>query len=390
MTKSDIMELRRRFTKEGCTFTKMGCCYVNHKKEKVVTSSETFLNLEEEEFYKYLEIAKKATSGKLGNNLLELEFPIKEEQSDGKQTFLMGLKQSKLTNEDLLERLYDLIIENYYYVGNYLILVFHDAYDVMTKTTDNRTLDESEEVYEYLVAAICPVTLSKPGLGYIEEENRIGARIRDWIVSAPENGFVFPGFSNRSSDVHSLLYYTKNPKNPKPEFMEEGLGCKRKQTTTEQKKVFQDILEDNLGEAQEETIKQIHQNLNQRMITQAEQNEQVESMVLNQQILNEVLEECGVSKEVVPKIEENYKKNFLGDTPVIDAVLDKKIVKKIEESQTKKHMDAIRNYDIVLQMKPEKEEEVSSQVIDGKRCLVIPIKENEYASINGNEMIVES
>lgn len=75
-----------------------------------------------------------------------------------------------------MDTFYDLVIENYSYVGNYLILVFHDAYDVMTKTSDNNKLDESEEVYEYLLCAICPVTLTKPGLGYREDENRIGPR----------------------------------------------------------------------------------------------------------------------------------------------------------------------------------------------------------------------
>ncbi len=85
-----------------------------------------------------------------------------------------------------------MIIDSYDYVGNYLILVFHDAYDVMTKTSDNNKLDESEEVYEYLLCAICPVTLTKPGLGYREDENRIGPRIRDWVVGVPDTGFVFP------------------------------------------------------------------------------------------------------------------------------------------------------------------------------------------------------
>ena len=49
-------------------------CYVDASKEKVVTFRETFLNLEDEEFHKYLEIAGKCLSGTLGNNLLELEF----------------------------------------------------------------------------------------------------------------------------------------------------------------------------------------------------------------------------------------------------------------------------------------------------------------------------
>jgi len=42
----------------------------------------------------------------------------------------------------------------------------------MVRTTDNNNLDESEEVYNYLICAICPVSLSKPGLGFLETEQR--------------------------------------------------------------------------------------------------------------------------------------------------------------------------------------------------------------------------
>lgn len=73
-----------------------------------------------------------------------------------------------------MDTFYDMIIDSYDYVGNYLILIFHDAYDVMTKTSDNDKLDESEEVYEYLLCAICPVNLTKPGLGYREDETASG------------------------------------------------------------------------------------------------------------------------------------------------------------------------------------------------------------------------
>ena len=95
MTKKDVLELKRRFTKNECTFTKVCGCYVNASREIVVTFNETFLNLEDDEFYKYLEIAKKTLSGTLGNNLLELEFPLEEESAGGKQQFLMGLKSSE-------------------------------------------------------------------------------------------------------------------------------------------------------------------------------------------------------------------------------------------------------------------------------------------------------
>ena len=160
MNKKDILEIKRRFKKEACTFTRMCGCYVDADRNKITKIGETFLNLEDEEFYKYLEIAKKVLSGTIGNNLLELEFPLAEEAAGGRQQFLMGLRESRLKNDDLMDTFYDMIIDSYDYVGNYLILIFHDAYDVMTKTSDNDKLDESEEVYEYLLCAICPVNLT--------------------------------------------------------------------------------------------------------------------------------------------------------------------------------------------------------------------------------------
>ena len=222
MTKKDILELKKRLSKTDCTITRMCGCYVDANRNKVVKLSETFLNLEDDEFYKYLDIARKCLSGNVGNNHLQLEYSLQEEAPGGKQQFLMGLRASELKNEDLLDRFYDLIIEHYEFPGNYLILLFRDAYDVMTKTSDNQKLDESEEVYEYLLCAICPVCLSKPGLGYREDENRIGARIRDWVVGAPDVGFVFPAFSDRSTDIHSLIYYIKDPKDSHPDFIEDG------------------------------------------------------------------------------------------------------------------------------------------------------------------------
>ena len=166
MNKRDLLELKKRCKKESCTISRMAGCYVDASRQKVLKLNETFLNLDEEEFYKFLDIAKKTMAGTIGNNILELDFPLDEESFGGNQQFLYGLRSSTLENEELLDRLYDLIIDNYQYIGNYLILVFHDSYDIMSRTSDKMKLDESEEVYEYLLVSICPVALSKPGLGY--------------------------------------------------------------------------------------------------------------------------------------------------------------------------------------------------------------------------------
>ena len=406
MNKKDVFEIKSRFKKTGCTFTKMCGCYVNSAKEILVNFNETFLNLEEDEFYKYLEIAKKTLSGTMGNNLIELHFPTHEETDGKKQQFLMGLRQSKLKNEELLNTFYQLIIESYNYVGNYLILVFHDAYDVMTKTTDNSKLDESEEVYEYLLVAICPVTLSKPGLGYLENENKIGARSRDWIVEAPESGFVFPAFTQRSADIHAAMFYAKNAMEPHKELMELVLGCPVKATADEQKKTFQNLIKNavNDSEKSEQVFSDIQESMSQILEEQIREDEtEPEPVLLTPETVREILMENELPEEVSSKIEASYLETFQEEPPVIDYLLDKKVlaenekrkvnkvlieqIHKLEEKLVEKTeqstLDA--NYDVVLHVKSEKMDQIKTEMIDGKRCIIIPMDENERSKINGVE-----
>ena len=206
MNKKEVLELKRRFKKEAATFTRVCGCYVDGNHNKVCKFGNTFLNLEEDEFYKYLEIANKALSGTIGNNLLELKFPIEEEEVGGRQHILMALRASKLEDENLLDTFYDLVIDTYDHAGNYLIVLFHDAYDVMTRTKDNNNLDESEEVYEYLICVICP----------LENEYEPGE---------PECGFLFPAFLDGGAALNCVDIYQKNTKNPHTE-LKELLGCR--------------------------------------------------------------------------------------------------------------------------------------------------------------------
>lgn len=405
MDKKGVAELKRRFTKENCTFTRLCGCYVDAGKNKVVDLSETFLNLEDEEFYKYLEIAKKTLSGTIGNNLLELNFPLDEEAAGGRQQFLLGLRESKLKNPELLERFYDMVIESYDYAGNYLILLFHDAYDVMTKTTDNNALDESEEVFEYLLCAICPVQLSKPGLGYREDENRIGPRIRDWVVSVPDSGFLFPAFTDRSTDIHSLMFYTKDTKAPHAEFMELGLGCGARRTATEQKMTFHSIVKQAYGDDVEksgEVLMEIQQNLNDLVEEKAELEE--DPVILTPELLTNVMEESGVAPEKAEKIGKTCAEEFAEEAPLAENVVDSKALAANEQIQKEKELvaqvevlqqqlkekqieeeadEVVKTYDVVLRVKPEKVFQIKSEVINGQKCLVIPMAEDEHANVNG-------
>ena len=410
MNKKEVMEIKRRLKKEGCTFTRMCGCYVDAEKNKVVNFGQTFLNLEDEEFYKYLEIAKKVLSGNIGNNLLTLDIPLEEEAAGGRQQFLMGLRESKLKSEELIDRFYDLVIDSYDYAGNYLILIFHDAYDVMTRTTDNNKLDESEEVYEYLLCAICPVSLSKPGLGYRADENRIGPRIRDWVVGAPDTGFVFPAFNDRTTDIHSLLFYTRDTKEPHSEFMENGLGCGSKRTATEQKNLFSHIVKHALGDDDEnsnDVLLDLQQKMSDYMEEQDVLFDEGTGVILEGEELEKLMSDTGISDDAASSIKEAYTEKFSNQMPEVAHLIDQKTLEanarvreeealraEVEElkqqvamhhaSEDADDTDAtIKTYDVILRVKPEKVPQIKSQMIDGQKCLVIPMDENEHAAVNG-------
>lgn len=427
MQRKDLLEIKKRFKKNECTFTRMTGCYVNATKEKVTSFSNVFLNLPDEEYYKYLEIAKKTLSGTIGNQLLELSFPMEEESGAmSKQQFFMGLKASALKDEGLLERFYDLVIDSYDYTGNYLILLFHDAYDVITKTEDNLKLDESEEVYEYILCSLCPVTLSKPGLGYLEEENKIGVRLRDWIVAPPENGFLFPAFTDRSSDIHSLLYFTKNTKEPHEAFMENGLGCPAKRTSMQQKKAFENIVKQAVGddEATEEVFLKLQDSLCTMLDRQEEAGNEDTPIALNTEIFRDVLADSDISESLAPKIEKAFAEEFTDAIPTADALLDNKAVAKNEQRKVQKalitevatlkealskaqidpeqlaegnYMDNVSDAvsgnsdineqstlcDVFLRMKPERASLVTEQMIDGQKCLIIPVEDDDDIDLNG-------
>lgn len=417
----DILELKRRFKKEACTITKMCGCYVDANKNKVVELNETFLNLEDEEFYKYLDIAKKALSGTIGNNLLELHFTKEEEEQGGKQQYLLGLRESGLRNPELLEHLYDMIIENYDYVGNYLILIFHDAYDVITKTNDDLKIDESEEVYTYLLCAICPVNLSKPGLGYRADENRIGVRIQDWVVGVPDVGFLYPSFIERSTDIHSLTYYVHDAKDSHPDFVESVLGCDSKRTATEEKQTFHSMVKAAIAPVVEQTddvMIEIQENLNTLV---AEKEAELEDLVIGEpeeftltpEIIKDVLTQSDIPDATVMQIQDHFAEEFQDAPPIVRNLVDEKAIEKnnqakkeqklLEEVATlKKELqtksseaasapspemsdeDDVTEYsDVFLRMNPDKAEQITSQTIDGQKYLMIPMEEDEEINLNG-------
>ena len=368
MIKQEINELKRLYTPSNCSITRICGCYVDGEKNKKTEFKEAFLSLPEEEIFKYFELLRKTLSGSLGKNLLNLDFPLASEQEGGTQAALLALRDSKLKDDALIEEFYDRVINTYEYVGNYLILLIHDAYDVPGKTTDGLTMDDaSDTVFEYIMCCICPVNLSKPGLSYDNINNEFHNRIRDWVVEMPETGFLFPSFNDRATDIHSTLFYSKNPEEAHSEFVENILGCTLPLSAGTQKEAFQALIEETLGdEVEYEVVKNIHENLTEMI---EEHKEIPEPLTLDKHQVKSLFEKSGVKEEKLTDFDKLYDAAAGEDTSLF--------VNNVANVRTFE----VKTPDVVVKVNPERGDLVNTLQIDGKRCLVIEI--NDHVEVNG-------
>ena len=350
MNKKEISELKKQFTPDNCTISRICGCYVDSEKEKRLEMRESFLSLSDEEMFKYFDIFKKT-----------LEFPLKAEAEDGEQEFLLRLKNSRLTDDALVDECYDKIIEHYYNAENYFIILVHAAYDVPGKAKDNTEMvDSSDEVYEYILCCICPVRLSKAGLCYNEAENRIRDRIRDWIVELPDVAFLFPQFNDRSTDIHGVLYYSKNANELRDIFIDELLGCTAPLSAGGQRDSFNALVEDTLGDdCRYDTVLSIHEKLNDLIESQKDEPEPV---VLTKSEVKRLFEECGVEDEKLQSFDEQYEITAGEKSSLVASNITN--TKRFE----------IKTPDVVVHVDPERADLVETRIIDGRKCLVIPME----------------
>ena len=368
MNKKEVAEIKKQFTPSNCAITRICGCYVDGEKEKKTRIKEAFLSLPEEEMFKYFDIFRKCLSGTVGKNLLNMEFPLETEAEGGTQEFLLKLRDSRLTDDKMLEEFYDKVIACYDYAENYLILLIHAAYDIPGKSSDGSEMfDASDEVYDYVLCSICPVKLSKPGLSYHAEENSFHERTRDWVVELPADGFLFPAFNDRSTDIHSLLYYSKNAKELREDFVRELLGCTLPLPAPAQKETFNLLVEETLGEeCSYETVKNIHENLHELVQQNAEN---PEPLTLDKAEVKYLFEKSGVEEEKL----EDFDAYFEAAAGEKSGLLASNI------ADTRKF--EIKTPEVSIQVSPDYMDLVETRIIDGRKCIVIGV--DDQVEING-------
>ena len=368
MNKKEVTEIKKQLTPNNCAITRICGCYVDGEKEKKATFKDAFLSLPEEEMFKYFDLFRKALSGTVGKNLLNMEFPLAAEEEGGTQEALLKLRDSRLTDEHLLDEFYTRVIDSYDYAENYLILLIHSVYDIPGKSSDGSEMfDASDEVYDYIQCIFCPVKLSKPALSYYADENNFHERIRDWIVEMPDAGFLFPAFNDRSSDIHGLLYYSKNAENLDNGLTDNLLGCVPPLTAGNQKEAFKILIEETLADTcSYDVVKNIHENLNE-LIEQHEDNP--EPLELDKAEVKYLFQKSGVESEQMETFEQQF-----------DAAAGENATLLASNVASTKKFE-IKTAEITISVSPEFADLVETRVIDGRTCIVIGV--DDHVEING-------
>ena len=249
MNKKEVSEIKSLFKRDGGAIDRICGCLIDGEQQIRMTFSDMFLSLSQEEIDKYFEIFRKALSGSLGKNLHSLDYTLDQELSGEGHKRLMQLKATGLKDETVLEEFYKSVAETYHFGESYYVVMIHCNYDVPGRGSDNLDMDDaSEEVYEFILCCICPVKLSEAGLCYNTQTNRVEERMRDQWIEAPVNAFLFPAFDDRSSNIHSLLYYTKKTEELHEDFINDCIGGPAPMSFKTQKAVFQEIIEETVGD----------------------------------------------------------------------------------------------------------------------------------------------
>ena len=369
MTRKELSEIKSQYTLENCGILRLCGCYVDGERNKITQFNENFLNLPEEEKHKYFDIFKKTLSGTPGKNLIDMKFNVDAYADEGARTFLMNLRDSGLKDDRLLDEFYDRIINNYSYVGNYLILLINQVYDIPTVTTDNIEMeDASDEVYSYILCSICHVNLSKPGLGYDEEDNNFHDKKQNHMVDVPDVGFLFPAFNKRSADEDMTVFYTKDVSEFEDGLIDCLLDCVAPLPAKQQKETFTSLVSEAVGEeADLQIVKNIHAKLEQ--IIEEKKQESPAPVMLDKNEMKNLLEKSGVKEEKLENFEEHFE---------MAAGEHGKLVASNVSSGKKFE---VKTPDVVIKINSDKTDIVSTQVIDGRQCLVIQI--DERLVVNG-------
>lgn len=195
-----MLELTRRMTLARASISRIAGCYVDKDGDFDGSFNTNFLKLSAAERTKKLKLAKVIPYSDTNVNLKKYEFPLSAQKPGSMWQLLMAMKECGLKNDALMDTFYDVFMESHCSNSAYSILVYRGNYDIPLKASDKESLWESEEVYDYMICAICPLA-------------------EEYEPMNPVWGFLFPAFTDRSGDLNHIDVFEADADRPHRELL---------------------------------------------------------------------------------------------------------------------------------------------------------------------------
>lgn len=370
MNKKETAEIKKNFSDKSGFFImeKILTAFVDAEKNVRYNHVNSCLTMPAEEHEVYSETLKKVLNTNVGKAFVEYEFP-NDAYEDGKsQDILYKLLKSELKDEQACEDFVNHIANNLVYAGNYALITAYCCYTIRSKDKNDEFADGEDEIYRYLLTAVCPVNTGSDGFVFDSFNNEIVKKLNTELIisKAPTDGFLYPVFSNRSTDVNHVMYYSKKVNDPNISMVENVLGCTFVMSAENEKANFQTILKSVVGD---DLDYMVIKSVNEKIQEVVEENkDDTDKTVIDESRLKSILTDVGIPEERVQMVEPVYEK-ICGDAPLTAS--------NLIENKT-----VMSTAGITVNIKPDASDKVRTSVIDGRRCLLIDI-DDPTIEING-------
>lgn len=359
MNQKELSEIRRRIRPEHNNIQHIYGCYVNGEKEIISYIDESLGMLSRDDSEKYLALLKKSLSGALGKNLISISFATKQVIEGQEHKLLSALRNTALVDETLREQFYKCIIDSLDMEdSNYIILIANDTYDVPKKTKDD-ILEDSGDVFKYLLCSVCPVKSKKSELGYSADKECFKTASINQIVMAPELGFMFPCFDDRCANIYNALFYSKNTMDIHKEFIDAVFKTDIPMSPGMQRETFGSVLSESLDmNCPFDTVQSVNEQLSERVMLHKESKDP-EPLVISPDEMDDILENSGMSQEQIKVFNEKCSEEFGKDADLSPANIINSRKLEICTPQVKLSLDPKFGY------------LVETKVINGKKYILI-------------------
>ncbi len=370
MNKKETAEIKKNFSDNSGFFImeKILTAFIDSEKNVRYNHVNSCLTMPAEEHEVYSETLKKVLNTNVGKAFVEYEFPNEAYETGKSQDILYKLLKSELKDEQVCEDFVNHIANNLIYAGNYVLITAYCCYTVRRKDKNDDFADGEDEIYRYLLTAVCPVTTGSDGFVFDYFNNEIVKKLNTELIisKAPTDGFLYPVFSNRSTDVNHIMYYSKKANDPNISMVENVLGCTFVMSAENEKANFQTILKNVVGD---DLDYMVIKSVNDRIQEFVEENkDDTDKTVIDHLMLKEILSDVGLPEDRVQMVKPVYDK-VCGNAPLTASNLVEKKTVMVTAG-------------ITVNIKPEASDKVRTSVIDGRRCLLIDI-DDPTIEING-------